>query len=254
MPDLRNELLNFFCILADDEPELILNRKLVLGGWTVQLADGWPVQLAGQVYPKVADPRDSFALQELAIEASACVLCRLAETRQNVVFGVGNPHADLMFIGEAPGADEDRQGEPFVGRAGQLLTKMLKAINLERSQVYIANILKCRPPGNRDPEPDEMESCYPFLKQQIELIRPSIIIALGRVAAIKLLELSPTVSLKSMRGRIFNYNSRPLIVTYHPAALLRSAGLKPQAWEDLQFVLKLHQGQIKWQPEENVRL
>lgn len=235
MQDLRTELQNFLRDLAEDEPVLILDRKLVM---------------------KQAEEHrgDSPTLQELAVEASTCVSCALAKTRQNVVFGVGDPHAGLMFIGEAPGADEDRQGEPFVGRAGQLLNRMLKSIGLERSQVYIANILKCRPPGNRDPEPAEMAACFHFLKQQIDIIRPTIIVALGRIAAIKLLELSPTATLKSLRSRIFNYNSRPLIVTYHPAALLRMQGLKPQAWEDLQFIMKLHQGEIKWQPDQETRL
>ena len=228
MTNCRDDVLEFIRVLAEDEPEIILEPGT---------ADD-----LGQI-----GVDDSAALSDLERKTSTCTLCRLAKTRQNVVFGTGDPRAELMFIGEAPGADEDRLGEPFVGRAGKLLTKMLKSIGYERSEVYIANILKCRPPGNRDPEQEEVDACLPYLKQQISLIQPKFIIALGKVAARRLLDFSPTVSLKSLRGRIFKFNSEPLIVTYHPAALLRSPGLKVQAWEDLQFLMKLVKGEIEWQ-------
>ena len=185
-------------------------------------------------------------LEALSRIAQKCVACVLSETRTNVVFGVGNPDARLMFIGEGPGADEDRIGEPFVGRAGQLLDKMILAMNFQRSEVYIANIVKCRPPENRNPLPDEVNCCIPFLHQQIEIIDPDVIVALGLVAATNLLKINATVSVKSLRERIHNLNNRPLIVTYHPAALLRSAKFKAPAWQDLQQVMKLLSGELKW--------
>jgi len=162
----------------------------------------------------------------------ACMRCKLATLgRQKVVFGVGNPDADLMFVGEAPGGDEDIQGIPFVGRAGQLLTKMILAINLERDQVYIANVIKCRPPGNRNPEPDEIETCEPFLFQQIDAVRPKVIVALGAFAAKTLLRTEESIS--RLRGRVFDFRGAKLIPTFHPSFLLRSPERKRDAWEDL---------------------
>jgi uracil-DNA glycosylase family 4 len=162
----------------------------------------------------------------------ACTRCKLhALGRQKVVFGVGNPDADLMFVGEAPGGDEDLQGIPFVGRAGQLLTKMILAINLERDQVYIANVIKCRPPGNRNPEPDEIETCEPFLFQQIDAVRPKVIVALGAFAAKTLLRTEEPIS--RLRGRVFDFRGAKLIPTFHPSFLLRSPDRKRDAWEDL---------------------
>jgi uracil-DNA glycosylase family 4 len=162
----------------------------------------------------------------------ACTRCKLhALGRQKVVFGVGNPDADLMFVGEAPGGDEDIQGIPFVGRAGQLLTKMILAINLERDQVYIANVIKCRPPGNRNPEPDEIETCEPFLLQQIDAVRPRVIVALGAFAAKTLLRTDEPIS--RLRGRVFDFRGAKLIPTFHPSFLLRSPDRKRDAWEDL---------------------
>jgi uracil-DNA glycosylase family 4 len=161
-----------------------------------------------------------------------CPRCKLATLgRKQVVFGVGNPDADLMFVGEAPGADEDIQGIPFVGRAGQLLTKMILAINLERDQVYIANVIKCRPPGNRNPEPDEIASCEPFLFQQIDAVRPKVIVALGAFAAKTLLRTEDPIS--RLRGRIYDFRGAKLIPTFHPSFLLRSPERKRDAWEDL---------------------
>ncbi len=162
----------------------------------------------------------------------ACTRCKLHTLgRQQVVFGVGNPDADLMFVGEAPGGDEDVQGIPFVGRAGQLLTKMILAINLERDQVYIANVIKCRPPANRNPEPDEIETCEPFLFQQIDAVRPKVIVALGAFAAKTLLRTEEPIS--RLRGRVFDFRGARLIPTFHPSFLLRSPDRKREAWEDL---------------------
>jgi uracil-DNA glycosylase family 4 len=161
-----------------------------------------------------------------------CSRCKLhAQGRSQVVFGVGDPNADLMFVGEAPGADEDAQGIPFVGRAGQLLTKMIQAINFERDQVYIANVIKCRPPGNRNPEPDEIATCEPFLFQQIDAVRPRVIVALGSFAAKTLLRSEETIS--RLRGRIYDFRGAKLIPTFHPSFLLRSPDRKRDAWEDL---------------------
>ena len=167
-----------------------------------------------------------------------CQLCELHATRTQAVFGVGNQQADWLIIGEAPGADEDRQGEPFVGRAGQLLNEMLKAIGLSREQVYITNILKCRPPNNRDPKPEEGASCSPYLQRQIELIQPKVIVALGRIAAQRLLQTN--TSLARLRGQVHHLETTPspVIVTYHPAYLLRSPAEKRKAWQDLQFAKK----------------
>jgi DNA polymerase len=164
-----------------------------------------------------------------------CHLCPLGETRTKFVYGVGNPNADLLFIGEAPGADEDRIGEPFVGRAGQLLDKILEAMKLTRDQVYIANILKCRPPENRDPQPAEMEKCFPYLREQVRLIRPKVICALGRVSAQALLKT--TTPLGKLRGHWHEYEGVPLRVTYHPAALLRFQSYKKPTWEDMQEIM-----------------
>lgn len=169
--------------------------------------------------------------QDLRNEAMACTACELAHTRTHVVFGVGNQNADLLIVGEAPGANEDKQGEPFVGRAGQLLNNMLLSIGLRREDIYIANILKCRPPNNRDPKPEEVALCTPFLERQIALLQPKIIMAVGRVAAHFL--LVTTESLGKMRGKEYQYQQTPLLVTYHPAYLLRSPREKAKAMQDL---------------------
>lgn len=163
-----------------------------------------------------------------------CTACSLHQGRTQTVFGVGNQEATLMLVGEAPGFHEDQQGEPFVGPAGQLLTAMLKAIHFERKDVYIANILKCRPPNNRDPLPEEVASCTPFLQQQIALVQPQLIVAVGRIAAHYLLNTKS--SLESLRGKIHRYGETPLIATFHPAYLLRNPADKRKAWIDLQFI------------------
>jgi DNA polymerase len=195
----------------------------------------------------VTDPVE--ALKLIREDLGDCTRCRLhKQGRKQIVWGVGDPNADLMFIGEAPGADEDIQGEPFVGRAGQLLTNMIKAMGLTREQVYIANIIKCRPPNNRTPERDECETCSPFLMRQIATIKPKVIVALGAVAARTLLAINDSMS--NLRGRWYdfrpagvrsndpNWSSAKLAVTYHPAFLLRDPRQKKEAWKDLQMVMK----------------
>jgi uracil-DNA glycosylase family 4 len=174
------------------------------------------------------------ALGAMAEVVAACRRCRLCEGRQKTVFGSGDPHADLMFIGEGPGAEEDRQGLPFVGRAGELLTRIIEAIGMTRDQVYIANIVKCRPPGNRDPQPDEVAACRPYLERQIALVRPRLLVALGRIAAQTL--LGNDLPIGRMRGQWFEVLGVALMVTYHPAALLRNPALKRPTWEDMQQV------------------
>ena len=177
------------------------------------------------------------ALRLIREDLGDCTRCRLSKQgRKQIVFGVGNPKAELMFIGEAPGADEDQQGEPFVGRAGQLLNNMIKAMGLRREDVYIANIIKCRPPGNRTPERDECETCSPFLMRQIAAIKPQAIVALGAVAAKTLLAINAPMS--EFRGRWFDFRGTKLAVTYHPAFLLRDPRQKKETWKDLQMVMK----------------
>jgi len=169
-----------------------------------------------------------------------CTRCKLhALGRRQVVFGVGNPDADLMFVGEAPGADEDAQGEPFVGRAGQLLTKIIEAIGLTRADVYIANVIKCRPPQNRNPEPDEVEICEPFLFRQVDAIQPKVIVGLGSFAARALLRTLDPIS--RLRGRVYEYRGAKLVPTFHPAYLLRNPASKRDVWEDMKRVRALLQ-------------
>jgi uracil-DNA glycosylase family 4 len=185
---------------------------------------------------RVEAPGVSERWEALKAEVAACRKCPLHATRTQAVFGVGDNQADWLIVGEAPGAEEDRQGEPFVGRAGQLLNSMLRAIGLARGEnVYIANILKSRPPGNRDPRPEEVASCLPYLKRQIALIEPRLILAVGRIAAQNL--LATDAPLGRLRGRVHHFGelNTPLIVTYHPAYLLRAPAEKRKAWEDLKF-------------------
>lgn len=172
-----------------------------------------------------------------------CLKCSLGHTRTSFVFGVGNPNADVMFIGEAPGADEDLRGEPFVGRAGQLLNKIIESVQLRREDVYICNILKCRPPNNRDPEPEEMRTCTPYLVKQIELVKPKFIICLGRIAAHWLLQTKETLG--SLRERVHHVHGATLLVTYHPAALLRNPNWKRPTWEDMKRFRKLYDEELQ---------
>jgi uracil-DNA glycosylase len=177
------------------------------------------------------------ALRVIREDIGDCTRCVLhKQGRKQIVFGVGNPRADIMFIGEAPGADEDQQGEPFVGRAGQLLNNMITAMGIRREEIYIANIIKCRPPGNRTPERDECDTCSPFLMRQIEVVKPKIIVALGAVAAKTLLGVNDAMA--NLRGRIYDFKKTKLAVTYHPAYLLRDPRQKKETWKDLQMVMK----------------
>jgi len=178
------------------------------------------------------EPVQSLTWEALEQRVSECTLCTLCEKRTQTVFGVGDHNADWMLIGEAPGENEDKQGEPFVGPAGKLLDNMLQSLRLQRGRdVYIANVLKCRPPGNRNPEPEEVERCAPYLQRQVALVRPKLIVAMGRFAAQSLLKT--TASIASLRGRLHEYENVPVIVTYHPAYLLRSLPDKAKAWTDL---------------------
>ncbi len=176
------------------------------------------------------------SLEDIRADIGDCHRCKLCAGRKNIVFGVGNPAAKVLFVGEAPGRDEDLQGEPFVGEAGQLLTRMIVAMNFQRHEVYICNVLKCRPPGNRDPEPDEIALCSPFLLRQVQAIAPQVIIALGAFAAQTLLKSREPVS--RLRGRFHDYHGIPLMPTFHPSFLLRSPEKKREAWADLQQVMK----------------
>lgn len=177
------------------------------------------------------------ALRAIREDIGDCTRCVLhKQGRKQIVFGVGNPRADIMFVGEAPGADEDTHGEPFVGRAGQLLNNMISAMGIRREDVYIANIIKCRPPGNRTPERDECDTCSPFLMRQIEVVKPKILVALGAVAAKTLLGVNDAMI--NLRGRIYDFKNTKLAVTYHPAYLLRDPRQKKETWKDLQMVMK----------------
>jgi len=192
-----------------------------------------PLDESGEAAPPKAKTGKA-GLQVVRDDLGDCKRCKLAPSRTNLVFGVGNPDAELVFVGEAPGADEDAQGEPFVGKAGQLLTKMIEAMGYTRDDVYICNVLKCRPPGNRNPEPDEVASCEPFLKRQLAAIRPRMIVALGKFAAQCLLRDDTPIT--RLRGGFRSYEGIPLMPTLHPAYLLRDPSKKKLAWEDLKAV------------------
>ncbi len=201
--------------------------------------DVWvPREQGGQSVPDLVevtvtadDPAPDWT--ELQASVAGCTRCQLHQSRTQTVFGVGNRHADWMIIGEAPGAEEDRRGEPFVGRAGKLLDEMLRAVGLDRGSVFITNILKCRPPGNRDPAADEAAACRDYLERQIELIRPRLILAVGRIAAQQLLHTDSTLGRLRGRAHSLHNGQVPLVVTYHPAYLLRSPAQKRKVWEDL---------------------
>jgi uracil-DNA glycosylase family 4 len=202
---------------------------------------GWP-RSPGRPAPHRSSPQPSSrpsppaGLEAVREELGDCRRCKLHSTRTHIVFGSGNPQAKLVFVGEGPGREEDLQGEPFVGQAGQLLTKIIQAIRLQRAEVYIANIIKCRPPENRNPEPDEISACEPFLIKQIEAIRPRLICALGTFAAQTLLKTDEKISL--LRGKFHPYQGIPLMPTYHPAFLLRNPNHKREVWEDMKKIKK----------------
>lgn len=194
-----------------------------------------PAQARPAAAPAVAEgPRKT--LDEVRRELGDCRRCKLCEGRTNLVFGVGNPRAELVFVGEGPGAEEDKQGIPFVGAAGQLLTKMIEAMKFKRDDVYICNVVKCRPPNNRNPEPDEIEACEPFLKAQLQALQPKVIVALGKFATQTLLRDSTAIT--RLRGQWRTYQGVPLMPTFHPAYLLRQPADKKLAWMDLQEVMK----------------
>jgi DNA polymerase len=180
-------------------------------------------------------PAPGEPLEAIQAELAGCQRCRLCEGRSNIVFGVGNPNAKLMFVGEGPGEDEDRTGEPFVGKAGQLLTKIIEAMGITRSDVYIANVVKCRPPGNRTPFLDEVEQCYPFLRRQIAALKPAIIVTLGLSASQALLEV--TIPISRLRGNFYKYGEIKVMPTYHPAYLLRNPNEKRAVWDDMKKVM-----------------
>jgi uracil-DNA glycosylase family 4 len=194
-----------------------------------------PAQATPTALPPVIGDKPT-ALKLIREDIGDCTRCRLHKGRTNLVFGVGNVNAELMFIGEGPGADEDAKGEPFVGRAGQLLNNMISAMGIKREDVYIANVVKCRPPSNRTPEKDECDTCSPFLMRQIDVVKPKVIVALGAVAAKNLLAVSD--SMANLRGRWYDFRDSKLAVTYHPAYLLRDPRQKKETWKDLQMVMK----------------
>ena len=195
----------------------------------------------GELFSDGGPASKAQSLDELRAAIGDCQRCKLAAGRTHLVFGIGNPHAKLMFIGEGPGRDEDLQGEPFVGRAGQLLTDIItKGMGLKRGDVYIANVVKCRPPENRNPEPDEVASCEPFLKRQIQLVRPKVIVALGKFAVQTLLQTKAPIT--QIRGRWHKYNGIKFMPTFHPAYLLRNPGDKKLVWEDIKKVIEEMRG------------
>jgi DNA polymerase len=206
--------------------------------WRLRARAARPPMKGGQDEPIQISRTPAEALAATRADLGDCTRCKLhTQGRKQIVFGVGSPTADLMFVGEAPGADEDVQGIPFVGRAGQLLTKMIEAMGFTRDDVYIANVIKCRPPENRNPDPDEIDSCEPFLLRQIAAIEPKVIVALGSFAAKTLLKTQSPIS--RLRGRVYDYQGAKLVPTFHPSYLLRSPGQKREAWEDLKLALSL---------------
>jgi DNA polymerase len=196
-----------------------------------------PVPAAAE--PAPLDAPDATPLMRLRVETLPCTACSLSESRLNLVFGEGSERAELMFVGEAPGADEDRQGRPFVGRAGQLLTRMIEAMGFGREEVYIANVLKCRPPANRDPSPLEVSACLPTLMKQIEIIDPKVVVPLGNHALRALVDLGPGEGITAVRGRVMEALGRVVVPTFHPAYLLRNERQKGKAWSDLKTVLRI---------------
>ena len=205
---------------------------------TPTLARSQPPGVVEDSQPAIIALTPVDALAAVRADIGDCTRCKLHSLgRTQIVFGVGNPEADLMFVGEAPGRDEDLQGFPFVGRAGQLLTKIIEAIGLKREDVYIANVIKCRPPENRNPEPDEVETCEPFLFRQIDIIKPKVIVALGKFGAQTLLRTLDPIS--RLRGRVYDYRGAKLIPTFHPAYLLRNPSSKREVWEDMKLVRSL---------------
>ncbi len=240
--DIAKKLENYLNFLKENFGGLIYSDYFYA---TENLNEKVEERIESKTYqPKLSHSLDIFTIDEdwhtcnslieLEKKIKTCMKCELGKTRTNFVFGVGNPKSEIMFIGEAPGADEDIQGLPFVGRAGQLLTKLLKLVGIERQSIYICNILKCRPPKNRKPLPSEIEMCKPYLIKQIELVQPKVIVALGSTAVEGLLNLKKKMS--ELRGNILSFNKIPVIVTYHPAALLRNPNWEKDFIEDLNIL------------------
>ncbi len=221
-------------IPVDDMPRVSRSRKETKDTAVPLLEIEPQLPIEPEALPVVADK--PAALRVIRDDIGDCTRCKLHKGRTKLVFGVGNVNADLMFVGEGPGADEDAQGEPFVGRAGQLLNNMIASMGLKREEVYIANVVKCRPPGNRAPETEEADTCMPFLMRQIEVVRPKVIVALGATAAKNLLAVHD--SMGKLRGRWYDFKGSRLAVTYHPAYLLRDPSQKKETWKDLQMVMK----------------
>lgn len=222
-----DDLLGAIKVPVSNKPKTVIREQ-----------KGEPLTANSEAQNTSDDFINSRSMEELFGKIHKCKKCELGNTRTNFVFGVGDVHTNAMLIGEAPGAEEDKQGEPFVGRAGKLLNDILKAINFEREEVYIANILKCRPPGNRDPHPSEMATCRRYLDKQIELINPKVILCLGRIAGNSLLNMNTTLG--KLREQVHELDGRKVIVTYHPAALLRNPNWKRGCWEDVQKFRKIY--------------
>lgn len=224
-----------------DEESLILlnNVKTYLKSQQELYGNDLYVNFVPQKAERSSDEQKRDQLIKLYHEIKDCQRCGLANNRIKLVFGGGNPNSNIMLIGEAPGFNEDREGKPFVGKAGQLLDKILNAIELSRDKVFITNVVKCRPPQNRDPQPDEWRTCHFILKRQIEIIKPQLILILGRIAANVLLEKEESIS--KLRGTVYQVFDAKAVVTYHPAALLRNPGLKRSTWEDVKLFQKLYQ-------------
>jgi uracil-DNA glycosylase family 4 len=222
---------------GDDEVRgLLASLKVYLEDLRESGVDGLPYAVL-EPSPVFREEARRETFDEIRADLGDCVRCQLGKTRTNLVFGVGNPHARLVFVGEAPGRDEDLQGEPFVGEAGKLLTKIIEAMGFKREEVYICNVLKCRPPNNRNPLPSEIEQCHPFMLRQVKAIAPRAIVALGTFAAQTLLNSKEPIS--RLRGHFHDYHGIPLMPTFHPAFLLRNANMKREVWEDMQQVMRL---------------
>ena len=252
MSDARDAVrahLEFYGELGIDgvsrDPAWTRRGAAASGGSAASAPDDLPAALRDDApAPTPSDPTPAATLIAIREDLGDCIRCKLhAQGRKQIVYGVGNPSADLMFVGEAPGADEDVQGIPFVGRAGQLLTDIIeKGLQIPRKDVYIANVIKCRPPGNRNPELDEVATCEPFLFQQIDIIKPKVIVALGKFGAQTLLRTLEPIS--RLRGRVYDYRGAKLVPTFHPAYLLRNPSSKREVWEDMKLVRELLKPQV----------
>ena len=238
---LKDQKEIFGDLLFEPEVKIKIEEHKEIKSDKWQVAEKTEVKKESNLF--MEDFQKAGSVTELYDLIHGCLKCSLGKTRKSFVFGDGNPNADVMLIGEAPGADEDEQGIPFVGKAGKKLNEILNAINFEREEVYIANIVKCRPPNNRNPLPEEMETCIPYLYKQIELVKPKVILCLGLVASHALLQNKATLT--SLRGNVYEFNNIKVMATYHPAALLRNPNWKRGCWEDVQKFRKLYDELVK---------